>query len=171
MAKHNVDLSQLSQSQLEELIVDAHAATKARAEEKSKQSLKKLKDSGELKVMKDELKSIKADAKELSKAISFELTVPISFTLKSDFDASEIEFDPDYIFSHTMAGTIPKDNKLTPAQLKILKPAVEEYVENACSDIFDIMPKEFSDKFSDLKKRCVSLHKQAKKNGFGIQDL
>lgn len=168
---HNVDLEKLSSAQLEELIVDARTASLAKSDESRLKALKKLKDSGELKQMKEEFKASKVAAKELSKAIQFQLNVPITFTITTELDLSEIEYDPQYILSQAMTGTIAKDSGLTAAQLKVLKPVVEEYVEGACSDIFEIVPAEIKSKFKEVEKRFAALYKQAKKQGLDFNDL
>lgn len=179
-------LNKLSQEQLEQLVVDARNVSVAKAKSKQAESFNKLKDSGELKQMKEEFKACKAAAKGLTKT-EFQLVIPINFHIKSSLylgvlpsAASDGELSKfaswetnngDYLFEQSMEGTIAKDSKLTHVQLKILKPVVEEYIFEACIDIFDLAPQELKDSFNEVKKRLVTLYTEAQKYGLEFDDL
>lgn len=171
MKPHNVDLASLSADQLVQLMIDAKEVYEENVEKNRKISLKKLKESGELPALKETLKTLKEGCKELKK-VSFKLSIPIEFTIQTDLELSELNYDPDCIFEQSLTGTIPKDCKeLTTAQVKALKETVEDTVLHACSDILDIVPEKISDKFEKLKKDFVALDKKVRKHGLTLEDL
>lgn len=169
MPNHKVDLEKLSSSQLEQLLTDASAAIQERKAAGRADSLKKLKESGELQALKTAKKNILGKIKELGKAkFTFEVTVPIVFTLESELEDSDLRYYSG--FYHTMKGALSKNNNLTARQAKLLKGVVEEYAENACEDILQLAPDDVLSRFDDLEKEIAALQKQATKAKLDIEE-
>jgi hypothetical protein len=174
LAKHNFDLTKLSASQLATLVDDARVACREKQKTECAEALKKLKDSGQFKSLKEELKTLKKECEVLEKGFKFTLNVPIEFTVEfqSDLDYSfGVSAFDNSIFETDVSGCISKDHNLSRKQFTFMNPTVKDYVSDACEDIQNIVPPELFQPKEQFEKKFVEFCKRVEKLGLTLDEL
>ena len=174
-----VDLSNLSSAQLHALSVEAKARAIELGEKEGKAALKALKTSGEHDAIKKEFAAIGKDAKKLTRKASFDLVLPIRFTMEAtttelgeyDFKNSEKITEGD-LFDYSFKAALLKDAPgITKKQREVLNNTIADYVENACDDIYELVPDELMQHFGAHAEKVDTFVKKVRGLGLSHEDL
>lgn len=171
-----VDLSNLTDAQLELLITEV-AERKTEVYETSKVAARKvLEDSGELKTLKATWSQFVKEGKRLAKSVSFDIILPIRFTVNSDGPHLSEAFyyedaGVDDLFPQTVTGKVIKDGTLNKKQFDLLNDAVEQYAADACNEILELSPADVSVRFDQFVKDVNTFVSTVTKQGLSIEDF
>ena len=177
-----VDLTGLSTAQLEALVVEARARAIEQGEKDTKAAVKALKASGELDSFKKEFMALGKEGKKLSRKSTFDLVLPIRFTINSegpnlgqDDGYSNIlsydEVTEDDLFNHSFEAKLTKDHNLNKNQVATLNTVISDYAENACEDIFDVVPEELMAHYDAYAEKVTAFIRKAQAAGVTLKDL
>jgi hypothetical protein len=183
-----VDISDLSQEQLNVLANEVKIKSLEFEETAKKARLEKLEESGDLPSLREEFENLKKEFKELNSQVTFTLMVPIRFTLETNsihddlitnldengFDDINAQafleaFD---VFSHSITAEVTKGSPLSKTQRNALNYTLCECIEDSSlNDILDIVPTEIKKNFSDFAKTLNKFFKKARKVGANFSDF
>lgn len=171
-----VDLSGLSCAQLKALSVEASVRASDLAEKEGKAAIKALKASGELDALKKEWAALGKEGKQLARPAKFDIVVPVRFTMQTEGPDADAAFsgydDESEFFNHTFTATILKEGgNLTKKQRDALENTVKDYAENACGDIYDVLPDGLMAHYDDYTKKVVAFVQKAKALSVSLEDL
>ena len=184
-----IDLSGLSFEQLNALISEARenvikiaeAKSREQAEKENKSIVKELKDSGEFAVLKEEFAALKEECEKLDDDFTFDVVVPIRFTMYSGSPIICDEgFDPvncnslelfDWQFTAELSMCHELAKMLNKKQVHVLNRIVKRYAEDACDEIFDIVPEEIINQHHDFGKRVTEFFQRIKAFGLTFNDI
>jgi len=178
-----VDLTGLSTAQLEALIIEAKAKSIEQSEKATKEAVEALKASGELDSFKKEFLSLGKEGKKLTRKVTFDLLLPIRFTMNSvgpysttpsdgpNIFAYDVELTEGDLFDHTFEAKLTKDHNLTKNQASALNAIIADYVENACEDIYDIIPEELMEHYNAYAEKVTAFIQKAKAASLSLEDL
>ena len=166
-----VDLSNLSLAQLQALAVEA----KCKADEFA---IKALKASGELDALKKEWAALGKEGKKLTRPAKFDLVLPVRFTMETDAPDCEYAFSDNGdvveadLFNHTFSATLLKEGgNLNKQQRDALENTVNDYAQNACDDIFDVLPEGLMAHYVAFAEKVNAFVKKAKTLSVNLEDL
>jgi len=178
-----VDLTGLSTAQLEALVVEARTRAIEQGEKETKAAVKALKASGELDSFKKEFLALGKEGKKLARKSTFELVLPIRFTINTEgpnlgqddtytnIFAYDGEVTEDDLFSHRFEAKLMKDHNLTKSQVATLNGVIADYAENACDDIFDVIPEELMAHYDAFAVKVTAFIQKARAAGLSLKDL
>lgn len=178
-----IDLTGLTAAQLDALVYEARAKSMEQSDKERKASVKALKASGELDAFKKEFLALGKEGKKLTCKATFELVLPIKFTVTTDgprlsedgnftslfnYDGEITEGD---LFDHSFTAKLLKDNNLTKKQAAALNAVVADYAENACNAIYEVVPDEFITRYDEFAAKVDAFVRKAKSVGLSLEDL
>lgn len=177
-----VDLTGLTAAQLKALVVEAKAKAAEQSEKETKAAVKALKASGELDLFKKEFLALGAEGKKLTRKSSFELVLPVRFTMTpggpnlgidgySNIFAYDEPLTEEDLFFYDFSAKLTKDHNLTKKQAAALNVVIGDYVKNACDDIFDVVPEELMAHYSAYAKKVSAFIQKAKEAGLSLKEL
>jgi len=178
-----VDLTGLSTAQLEALVVEARARAIEQGEKDTKAAVKALKASGELDSYKKEFLALGKEGKKLARKATFELVLPIRFTINTEgpnlgqddgytnIFAYDGEVTEDDLFIHRFEAKLTKDHNLTKNQVAAINEVIADYAENACDDIFDVIPEELMAHYNAFAEKVTAFVQKARASGLSLKDL
>lgn len=125
-----------------------------------------IKDSGKLQELRAAAKEFRKQVKAFAKGGQFNIVLPITFFFKGEvnenFDPFESEnVDLSEFMDFQFKAKLDAAN-LNKKQKAILTEVVDDYAQNACSDIWDIVPPEITDQFDAFEKQFTAFLKEAK---------
>jgi hypothetical protein len=177
-----IDLTGLTTAQLQALAVEAKTKAAEQSEKETKAAVKALKASGELDSFKKEFLALGAEGKKLTRKSSFELVLPVRFTMTPGgpnlgiddytniFDYDE-DLSEDDLFFYSFTAKLSKDHNLTKKQAAALNGVIEDYAKNACDDIFDVIPEELMTHYIAYAKKVSAFVQKAKEAGLSLKEL
>jgi len=138
-------------------------------------TIKKLKASGKLKEFKDELKGIKVDAKALAAKKTYDVTIPVTFTvsgqLYEEFFDEITEYGHAYWSDMLYLGVKGKLGEgFNKAQTKLLQGVLDEILQDACEDFMLLFPDLLAQREA-LEKRAAKFVAELTKHDIGVEDL
>jgi hypothetical protein len=177
----SINLADLSPEQIETLVADLDEIRHKVRANKQKAVVKALKDSGKFATLKEKWDALKKEVMEhTASEAKVTLMLPVTFSLSygktnhgeigDAVDAGGIVQIDDFS-EWQVKGTLEKHESLNKSQHKLLSRAVEEYVDNACDDVYEMMPQKHQDKHDNLEKRLTDFAKEMKKLGIKTKDL
>lgn len=189
-----VDLAGLSTAQLEALVIEAKAKAIEQKEKDNKETVKALKESGELGSYKKEFIALGKEGKKLSRKATFDLVLPIRFTIHSEgpylreeeihsgifslggyHNLGDNDVTESDLFSHSFEAKLMRNHelysKLTSDQVSAINSAIADYAENACEEIFNIIPEEIMDHYDNYAKKVTTFIKKMEAVGLTPEDL
>lgn len=171
-AKHNINLEGLSLKQLAQLSVDTNVLMEKTRKAEAANKLKELKENDKFEELKVQYKELVNQAKEISKEkLTTTLNIPLTLSYSTAFNYDnwdEAEYDDEF-FEEKCTGGLGKEHNLNKKQLGILKPAVEDYIQDACDVIYDLI--EGSDQSKNLVDKIASFRNKLKDLGLTFKDL
>ena len=182
-----VNLDGLNLEQLQILQTEIIRQTEVVLENKRQSVLSELNQSGRLQEFKAAAKQFQKEMKLLAHAnLQFEITLPILFSMKGElYDELPPTRPPrpsrwlqsdllsDFIkftFSAKLAGNAQALG-LTKNQYEILDQTVGAYAEDACDDIFELIPQNMRAEIDSFMKRFNAFQAEVKKFGLTGKDL
>jgi len=177
-----INLAELSAAQLEALIIEARVKSLEQKEKEAKATLKAFKASGELDALKKEYAALGKEGKRLSRKATFDLVLPIRFTITSEGPSLGVneftnlfshgnEITEDDLFSHSFTAKLTKDHNLNKNQVASLNNAIRDYAEHACDEIFDVIPEELSATYDAYAEKVSTFVGKARAAGLSLEDL
>jgi hypothetical protein len=178
-----VDLTGLSTAQLKALVVEARTRVIEQGEKDTKAAVKALKASGELDSFKKEFMALGKEGKKLSRKATFDLVLPIRFTINSkgpnlgqddgrsnifSYDGEVTEGD---LFNHSFEAKLTKDHNLNKNQVATLNTVISYYAENACEEIFDVVPEELMAHYDAYAEKVTAFIRKSQAAGLTLKDL
>jgi hypothetical protein len=165
----------MSVSDLQCLLSSIRETLEERESEVRVNTLKKLKSSGKLKELKAELKALKADAKAMTKAQTFAVNIPVTFTVSgevyNEFFEELTAYDHVYWSDMLYLGVSGKVGEgLNKAQAKLIQGVLDEILPDACEDFMILFPDLLAQRDA-LEKRASSFMKEMEKAEIGVEDL
>lgn len=161
-----VNLEGLTLEQLQLLQGEIFQKTEKMLDSDKEKKLEELKNSGKLQELRASAKEFRKQVKAFAKGGQFNLVLPITFVLKGQVDEEFNPFDYETVSLEdflTFNFTVKLDGaNLTKRQKAVLASVVEDYVENACSDIWDIVPDELTAPIEAFEKQFNAFLKNAK---------
>lgn len=175
-----VNLDGLNLEQLQLLQSEIMNQTQVVLENKRQSGLSELKQSGRLQEFKAAAKQFQKEAKLLAKGGQFEITLPIRFTMKGElydelsrwlqYENAQLSDFISFVFSAKLAGNAQALG-LTKNQHEILNDTVSAYAEDACEDIFELMPQNMRAEVDAFMERFNAFQAEVKKFGLTGKDL
>ena len=181
-----VDLSNLSAAQLKALAVEARVKAIELSEKERKAAVNALKVSGELDALKKEWVALGNEGHRLTKKVTFNITLPIQFTMTTDgpyalsgednndvFSYVELtqEVTEDDLFTHDFTAKLLKGHDLSKKQAVAFNAAVADYAMGACSDIYEIMPEDVRSQYQAFAAKVEAFVIKAGDAGLTLKDL
>jgi hypothetical protein len=164
---YNVPLSDMTVQDLECLLVSVRQALDEREEEATVNRRKKLKESGKLKEYKEEFKALKKEAKALTGKRTYELVLPITFTVEGELlddydyvwndllDYSDVYWN-DFMSFHVSGKLTGDFNK---AQKRVVQESLDVVLEDACEDFMLLFPDLVAQRDAFEKRAKALCHK------------
>lgn len=175
-----VNLDGLSLEQLQALQSEIIRKTEAVLEDKRQGGLLELKQAGRLQEFKAAAKEFQKEMKRLAKGGQFEITLPIRFSMKGElydelsrwlqYDNPDLSDFISFSFTAKLAGNAQALG-LTKNQHEILDQTVGAYVDDACDDIFELIPQNMRAEVDTFMKRFNAFQTEVKKFGLTGKDL
>lgn len=173
-----VDLSNLSLAQLQALAVEASVKVAEYAEKEGKAAVKALKASGELDALKKEFAALGKEGKKLTRPAKFDLVLPVRFTMETEGPDCESAFNyggevaEDDLFTHHFTATLLKEGgNLSKTQRDALENTVKDYAENACNEIYDVLPEGLMAHYEAFAEKVNAFVTKAKSLSVSAEDL
>jgi len=176
-----VDLTNLSLEQLKLLQGEIFQKTEKLLEDQHENSLAEAKQSGRFQELKDQAKALRKELRLLAKGGQFELVLPIRFSFKGEINDSN-PFDPtqyDDAYGTLDIGDFVNfefkakldTSKLNKSQSALLNDVVNDYAQDACEDIWHLVPENMLVLMNDWQKRFDTFIKEFKAEGFKPEDF
>ena len=173
-----IDLSNLSLAELKALAIEANVKATELSEKERLQSLDVLQKSGELKSLKKGWASLGKEGISLTKKLTFNVTLPIQFTISPDGPYNMDDgywsygaFDEGDLFDYNFTGKLMKDHGLTNKQAAVFNSAIKEVAENAFDEIQDIVPEEIWNRYKEYAAKVNAFVQKANEAGLNLKDL
>jgi hypothetical protein len=173
-----IDLSNLSTAQLEALAVEAKAKALELSAKEKEIAVAALKKTDDFINKKKEWLALNKHAKKLANAKTFDIVLPIRFTMTTElyqlceiFKCASEDLVEEDIFHHEFFAKLTKDHNLNKAQTKILNQVLEDYTTNACEDIHELVPQEIANLYAEFSSKLKDFVLQAIKSGLTAEDL
>lgn len=175
-----VNLDGLSLEQLQALQSEIIRKTETVLEDKRQSGLAELKQAGRLQEFKAAAKEFQKEMKRLAKGGQFEIVLPIRFSMEGElydelsrwlqYDNPDLSDFISFNFTAKLAANAQAMN-VTKNQHEILNETVRSYAEDACDDIFELMPATMKAEIDGFMKRFNSFQVEVKKFGLTAKDL
>lgn len=172
---YNVPLSEMTVEDLECLAASIRQNLDEREEEAAECRIKKLKESGRLKELKEELKAVKKDAKAMAAKQTFEVSIPITFTVQAELYDEFFEDMSQYgdvywsdMMHYTVKGKVC--NSVGKEAAKVLQQTLDDILQDACEDFMLLFPPLLEQRDA-LEKRASKLVKELDKHELTTGDL
>lgn len=177
-----IDLTGLSSAQLNALVIEAQVKSREQSEKENKATKKELKDSGQLDAFQKEFLALNKEGKKLSRKITFDLLVPITFTMLTEgpiiddegFDFPIAALDVSDVFNYYFSAGINKNQKLlTKKQATLLNGLIEQFAEDYFEDdeIYELVPKEKMAQFDEFVNKLNDLFSRVEASGLTFNDI
>lgn len=175
-----VNLDGLSLEQLQALQSEIIRKTETVLEDKRQGGLLELKQAGRLQEFKAAAKEFQKEMKRFAKGGQFEIVLPIRFSMEGEvydelarwlqYDTPDLSDFISFNFTAKLAANAQAMN-VTKNQHEILSETVRGYAEDACDDIFELLPATMKAEIEGFMKRFNAFQSEVKKFGLTGKDL